>query len=49
MIGMKKDKAQAISVLSQFVPKAQKFSAKVNSYNDYIQEQFTFSIYWTKC
>ena len=38
MIGMKKDKAQAVSLLSQFVPKAQKFSSKVNSYNDYIQE-----------
>lgn len=31
MIGMKKDKAQAVSLLSQFVPKAQKFSSKVNS------------------
>ena len=38
MIGMKKDKAQAVSLLSQFVPKAQKFSSKVNSYNEYIQE-----------
>lgn len=38
MIGMKKDKVQAVSLLSQFVPKAQKFSSKVNSYNDYIQE-----------
>ncbi len=32
MIGMKKkDKAQAVGLLSQFVPKAQKFSSKVNS------------------
>lgn len=38
MIGMKKDKAQAVSLLSQFVPKEQKFSSKVNSYNEYIQE-----------
>ena len=38
MIGMKKNKEEAITILSEFVPKAQKFSAKVNSYNDYINE-----------
>ena len=38
LIGMKKDKAEAIELLSEFVPKAQKFSAKVNSYKDYIRE-----------
>lgn len=38
MIGMKKNKEEAIELLSKFVPKAQKFSAKVNSYNDYINE-----------
>lgn len=38
IIGMKKDKTQAVNLLYEFVPKAQKFSAKVNSYNDYIQE-----------
>mgnify|MGYP001025789515 CR=1 FL=1 len=38
MIGMKKNKEEAINILSEFVPKAEKFSAKVNSYNDYINE-----------
>ena len=38
MIGMKKNKEEAIDLLSEFVPKAEKFSAKVNSYNDYINE-----------
>ena len=38
MIGMKKHKEEAITLLSKFVPKARKFSAKVNSYNDYIRE-----------
>ena len=38
LIGMKKDKAEAIELLSEFVPKAQKISAKVNSYKDYIRE-----------
>ena len=35
---MKKNKEEAINILSEFVPKAEKFSAKVNSYNDYINE-----------
>ena len=38
MIGMKKNKEEAIGLLSEFVPKAEKFSAKVNSYKDYINE-----------
>ena len=38
LIGMKKDKAEAMEILSEFVPKARKFSAKVNSYQDYIRE-----------
>lgn len=38
MIGMKKNKEEAINMLSEFVPKAEKFSAKVNSYKDYINE-----------
>ena len=38
MIGMKKHKEEAVTLLSEFVPKARKFSAKVNSYNDYIRE-----------
>ena len=38
LIGMKKDKAEAMEILSEFVPKVQKFSAKVNSYKDYIRE-----------
>ena len=38
MIGMKKNKEEAITLLSEFVPKAEKFSAKVNSYNNYINE-----------
>lgn len=38
LIGMKKDKAEAMDILSEFVPKVQKFSAKVNLYNDYIRE-----------
>ena len=38
MIGMKKNKEEAINILSEFVPKAEKFSAKVNSYNYYINE-----------
>ena len=38
LIGMKKDKAEAMEILSEFVPKARKFSAKVNSYKDYIRE-----------
>ena len=38
MIGMKKNKEEAINMLSEFVPKAEKFSAKVNSYKDYITE-----------
>jgi len=38
IIGMKKDKAEALDILSEFVPKVQKFSAKVNLYNDYINE-----------
>ena len=38
MIGMKKNKEEAIDLLSEFVPKAEKFSVKVNSYNDYINE-----------
>ena len=38
MIGMKKNKEEAITLLSEFVPKTEKFSAKVNSYNDYINE-----------
>ena len=35
---MKKQKQEAVTLLSEFVPKARKFSAKVNSYNDYIRE-----------
>jgi len=38
MIGMKKNKEEAINMLSEFLPKAEKFSAKVNSYKDYINE-----------
>ena len=38
LIGMKKDKTEALEILSEFVPKVQKFSAKVNSYKDYIRE-----------
>lgn len=38
MIGMKKNKEEAIGLLSEFVPKAEKFSAKVNSCKDYINE-----------
>jgi len=38
MIGMKKDKEIAINLLSEFVPKTKKFSEKINSYKDYIQE-----------
>ena len=38
IIGIKKHKEDAVTLLSEFVPKAQKFSAKVNSYNDYIRE-----------
>ena len=38
IIGMKKHKEDAVTLLSEFVPKARKFSAKVNSYNDYINE-----------
>ena len=38
MIGIKKDKEEAVNLLSEFVPKARKFSAKVNSYKDYIEE-----------
>ena len=38
MIGLKKHKEEAVSLLSEFVPKARKFSAKINSYNDYIRE-----------
>ena len=38
MIGMKKNKEEAIGLLSEFVLKAEKFSAKVNSYKDYINE-----------
>ena len=38
MIGMKKKKEEAIDLLSEFVPKAENFSAKVNYYNDYINE-----------
>lgn len=38
LIGMKKDKAEAMEILSEFVPKARKFLAKVNSYKDYIRE-----------
>ena len=38
MIGMKKNKEEAITLLSEFVSKAEKFSVKVNSYNDYINE-----------
>lgn len=38
MIGMKKNKEEAINMLSEFVPKAEKFSTKVNSYKDYINE-----------
>ena len=38
LIGMKKDKAEAMEILSEFVPKARKFSSKVNSYQDYIRE-----------
>ena len=38
MIGMKKNKEEAITLLSEFVPKVEKFSAKVNSYNNYINE-----------
>ena len=35
---MKKDKTEALEILSEFVPKVQKFSSKVNSYKDYIRE-----------
>ena len=35
---MKKNKEEAIDLLSELVPKAEKFSAKVNSYKDYINE-----------
>lgn len=38
IIGMKKHKEDAVTLLSEFVPKARKFSAKVNLYNDYINE-----------
>lgn len=38
MIGIKKHKEEAVNLLSEFVPKARKFSAKVNSYKDYIEE-----------
>lgn len=38
MIGMKKNKEEAINMLSEFLPKAEKFSTKVNSYKDYINE-----------
>ena len=38
MIGMKKHKEETVNLLSEFVPKARKFSAKVNSYKDYIEE-----------
>ena len=38
MIGMKKNKEEAINMLLEFLPKAEKFSAKVNSYKDYINE-----------
>ena len=38
IIGIKKHKEEAVTLLSEFVPKARKFSAKVNSYNDYINE-----------
>ena len=38
IIGMKKHKEDAVTLLSEFVPKARTFSAKVNSYNDYINE-----------
>ena len=38
MIGMKKNKEEAINMLLEFLPKAKKFSAKVNSYKDYINE-----------
>ena len=38
LIGMKKDKTEALQILSEFVPKVQKFSAKANSYKDYIRE-----------
>lgn len=37
-IGLKKDKAEAMEILSEFVPKVQKSTAKVNSYNNYIKE-----------
>ena len=35
---MKNNKEEAINMLSEFLPKAEKFSAKVNSYKDYINE-----------
>ena len=38
MIGIKKHKEETVNLLSEFVPKARKFSAKVNSYKDYIEE-----------
>lgn len=38
IIGIKKHKEEAVTLLSEFVPKARKFSAKVNLYNDYINE-----------
>ena len=38
IIGIKKNKEEAISLLAKFVPKVQQFSAKVNSYNEYINE-----------
>ena len=38
IIGMKKHKEDAVTLLSEFIPKARKFSAKVNLYNDYINE-----------
>lgn len=38
MIGMKKHKEETVNLLSEFVQKARKFSAKVNLYKDYIEE-----------
>lgn len=38
IIGIKKNKEEAISLLAKFVPRVQQFSAKVNSYNEYINE-----------